>query len=141
MVKGVLHVGLSTRDMEKSLWFYGAVLGGCVIMEIEEPKGTPWIVYLQYPDGTCIELFYPRAAFPLGRELGRNHLCLSVDDIYALERHLDQNGIEITSRPKQVRDTNLQLWCTDPNGYPVEFIQLMPGCPQLSDLKEPVTLW
>ena len=141
MIKGLLHAGISTRDMEQSLHFYIDVLGGRVIMEIEEPKGTPWIVCVQYPDGSCLELFYPRADFPLGTELGRNHVCLAVDDIHALERRLDQFGVAISSRPEQVRDGNLQLWCTDPNGYPVEFIQLMPGCPQLSRPTEPVVLW
>jgi len=140
MVKGVLHAGISTRDMEQSVWFYAEVLGGRVMMEIEEPKGTPWIVCVQYPDGTCVELFYPRAEFPLGTELGRNHLCLSVSDIHELERRLDQCGVKITVRPKKVRDGNLQLWCTDPNGYSVEFIQLLPGCPQLVH-GEKVVLW
>lgn len=140
MINGVIHTGISTRDMEKSIWFYEKVLGGRIIMEIEEPKGTPWIVCIQFPDKTCIELFYPRADFPLGDQLGRNHLCLGTGDIYALEKHLDAHLIEITSRPKKVRDANLQLWCVDPNGYPLEFIQLMPGCPQLSE-GEKVILW
>ncbi len=132
MVKGIFHAGISTRDMKKSLWFYCEVLGGTHIMEIEEPKGTPWIECVQYSDGTAIELFYPRADFPLGNELGRNHTCFATEDILALEKKLDECGVEITSRPKVVRDKNWQMWCKDPNGYPVEFIQLVPDCPQLN---------
>lgn len=132
MVIGLSHSGISTRDMPASIDFYTRILGGNVIMEIEEPKGTPWIVTVQFPDGSCIELFYPRPdRFPLGTELGRNHIALRVADIYAAERILNENNVAITSRPKIVRDGNLQLWCLDPNGYPVEFLQYLPDCPQL----------
>ncbi len=139
MVQGISHIGLSTKNMEASLAFYITVLGGRKIIRIEEPKGTPWIETIQYPDGTCVELFYPRPEqFPLGTELGRNHLCFRVDDIRAIEQRLDSFQISITSRPKIVRDGNWQLWCQDPNGYPVEIMQYTPGCPQLTpgDCKE-----
>lgn len=132
MVKGMCHTGISTTDMEKSLWFYGDLLGGRLILEVEEPKGTPWIKTLQFPDGTCIELFYPRKEYPLGKELGRNHACFCVSDIEKLEQHLRSHGICITQEVKLARDGNKQFWCLDPNGYRVEFIELMPGCPQLS---------
>lgn len=133
MVTGLAHSGISTRDMAKSLDFYVRILGGRIIMEIEEPRGSPWIVTVQYPDGSCIELFYPRPEqFPLGDQLGRNHLALRVEDIRETEALLDQNQVPITSRPKIVRDGNWQLWCTDPNGYPVEFLEYTPDCPQLN---------
>ena len=141
MIQGICHAGISVRDMEKSLWFYTEVLGGRLILEIEEPKGTPWIIQIQYPDGSCIELFYPRAEFPLGDQLGRNHFCFGVDDIYEVERRLDQYGIEMTVRPKRVRDGNMQIWCLDPNGYRVEFIQYMPGCPQVERYEEKKVFW
>ena len=133
MVIGLSHVGISTRNMAESIDFYTRILGGEILMEIEEPKGSPWIANVQYQDGTCVALFYPRPQqFPLGTELGRNHLSLRVDDIRELERVLDENGVTITSRPKIVRDGNWQLWCLDPNGYPVEFMEYVPGCPQLT---------
>lgn len=132
MVKGMCHAGISTTDMEKSLWFYGELLGGRLILEVEEPKGTPWIKTLQFSDGTCIELFYPRKEFPLGKELGRNHVCFSVSQIEELEQRLRSHGVSITQEVKTARDGNKQFWCLDPNGYRVEFIELMPGCPQLS---------
>lgn len=133
MVLGLAHIGISTKDMEKSIRFYTEILGGKILMEIEEPKGTPWIVTVIYPDGSCVELFYPRPQqFPLGDKLGRNHLALRVDDIRALEARLDAWSVPITSRPKIVRDGNWQLWCTDSNGYPVEFLEYTPACPQLN---------
>lgn len=141
MIQGICHAGISVRDMEKSLWFYTEVLGGRLILEIEEPKGTPWIIQIQYEDGSCIELFYPRAEFPLGDKLGRNHFCFGVADIEEVERRLDRYGVDITVRPRKVRDGNLQLWCRDPNGYPVEFIQFLPGSPQVTHYEEKKIFW
>lgn len=132
MVIGLAHGGISTRDMEKSIDFYTRLLGGRVIMEIEEPKGTPWIVAVQFPDGSCVELFHPRPEqFPLGTALGRNHLAFRVEDIQALYRLLLDEGVPVTVVPRVARDGNLQMWCTDPNNYPVEFLQYVPDCPQL----------
>ena len=132
MVRGIAHTGISTRDMGKSIVFYTSILGGRVIMEIEEPKGTPWIVTVQYPDGTCVELFYPRPEqFPLGTELGRNHIAFRVGDIHDLHQKLLDSNVEVTVPPRIARDGNWQMWCIDPNGYPVEFLQYTSGCPQL----------
>lgn len=133
MIKGLCHTGISTIDMEASIRFYCNILGGRLILEVEEPKGTPWIKTVQFPDGTCIELFYPRTEFPLGKELGRNHFCFSVENITEVESLLSKNQISITQSPKLARDGNMQMWCLDPNGYRVEFVEFLPGCPQLSD--------
>lgn len=132
MVKGLVHAGISTIDMDKSIWFYCDLLGGRIILEVEEPKGTPWIKTVQFPDGTCIELFYPRKEFPLGTKLGRNHSCFAVDNIELLFDSLTANHIQIIQDIKIARDGNKQMWCLDPNGYRVEFLQLIPGCPQLT---------
>ena len=130
MVEGLFHAAVSVKDMEKTLWFYCDLLGAEKLFTIDEPEGCPLIVSVKLKDGTCLEFFYPRKEFPLSDQLGRNHFCLIVSDIFKLERLLDENNIVITSRPKIARDKNWQLWCIDPNGYPVEFMQIMPGCPQ-----------
>ena len=132
MITGLLHAAISVRDMERSLAFYRDLLGGRIIFKKDEPAGCPFIICLQYPGGSCLELFYPRSEYPLGDQLGRNHFCLITDDIFETERALCSAGIPVTSRPKIVSDGNYQLWCEDPNGYRVEIMQLMPGCPQLT---------
>lgn len=130
MVKGLAHAGISVKNMEKSIVFYRDILGAKKIMEIEEPKGEPFIEYFQFPDGTCLELFYPRDAYPLSEQLGRNHLSFYTEDIDALYERLTSKGVEVMSRPQTARDGNLQLWCIDPNGYRVEFLQYTETCPQ-----------
>lgn len=134
MTTGLAHTGISTRDMERSLWFYTELFDGKVIMRIEEPKGTPWIEMVRFPDMSILELFYPRPEqFPLGNELGRNHLAFRVDDINAFHDRLQSAGVEGITGIKTARDGNLQMWCTDPNGYRIEILQYKKDAPQLSD--------
>lgn len=129
-VRGLAHAAITVRDMEGSLKFYQVVFGAKKIMDIEEPKGTPLIEYLQFPDGTCLELFYPRKETPLGHQLGRNHLAFYTDDMEACYKRLCEYQVAVPAPPKTARDGNRQLWCTDPNGYQVELIEYVEGCPQ-----------
>ena len=131
MIKGLLHAALSTRSMEASLRFYRDMLGGRLIVQVDEPAGRPLAELLQFEDGTCLELFHPREDAPFGADCGRNHLCFTVDDMAALEKKLEENGVAIDTRPRVARDGNLQMWCVDPNGYRVEFMQLDPNGPQM----------
>ena len=134
MIRGLAHTGLSTRDMEASLDFYTRLFEGKIIMKIEEPKGTPWIEMLRFPDGSLLELFYPRPEqFPLSDKLGRNHLAFRTDDIAAMHGLLLENGIQGVTDIKVARDGNLQMWCTDPNGYRIEIMEYGPDAPQLKD--------
>ena len=134
MVVGLAHTGMSTRDMEKSLKFYTEIFEGRIIMKIEEPKGVPWIEMCRFPDGTLLELFYPRPEqFPLSDQLGRNHLAFRVEDIEAFRQKLLENNVEGVTGIKTARDGNLQMWCVDPNGYRIEIMQYHPDAPQLKD--------
>ena len=132
MVSGIGHIAISTNDFEKSIWFYEDVLKGRRIVEINEPSGEIFIVGLKYPNGTYIELFAPRKEYPLGKQLGRNHMCFVVEDMAELATVLKDEGIHTEGAPVVARDGNLQMWCVDPNGYRVEFMQYQAGCPQLN---------
>ncbi|MEG2083117.1 MAG: VOC family protein, partial [Oscillospiraceae bacterium] len=111
MITGLLHSAISVRDMKASLKFYCELLGAKILFTKDDPEGNPLIVCLQFSDGSCLELFYPREEYPVGRELGRNHFCLIADDIYEVEGALDAAGVTIESRVQKVRDNNLQVWC------------------------------
>jgi lactoylglutathione lyase len=43
---------------------------------------------------------------------------------------LAAGGLEITGSPKQGLDSNLQYWISDPDGNPIELMQMMPTSPQ-----------
>ena len=134
MTIGLAHTGLSTKDMAKSLWFYTELFNGKVIIKIEEPKGTPWIEMIRFDDYSILELFYPRPEqFPLGNQLGRNHICFKTDDIEALHKKLVENNVDGITNIQLARDGNKQMWCIDPNGYKIEIMEYTPTCPQLNN--------
>ena len=140
MVVGLSHTGLTTKDMDKSIWFYTNIFDGKLILNVEEPKGTPWIKLIRFRDGSMLELFYPREQFPLSDKQGRNHIAFRVDDIESMREKLLKNNIEGITDIILARDGNKQMWCVDPNGYRVEIMEYQEGCPQLGN-GEVVTLY
>lgn len=131
---GLAHTGISTKDMQKSLWFYTEMFDGKIIMKIEEPKGTPWIEMVRFSDYSILELFYPRPdKFPLGDKLGRNHLAFKTDDIKGLREKLIANKVEGITEIITARDGNLQMWCLDPNDYRIEILEYKKDAPQITD--------
>ena len=97
---------------------------------IEQPKGRPHITSVRFGDNTFLEFFYPDET-PAHPRDADHHFALITDNIFEMEKVLQENEIEIISSPRIVRDGNWQLWCRDPNGYRVEIMQLVPDCPQL----------
>ena len=135
-IKGIAHLALTVRDMEKSLDFYCRVLGFEKAFTTDR-DGKPWIVYLKAGESQFFELFYPDKDVPdYTLKSTNNHVCLEVEDIFELEKALDEKGWPIDVRPKQGKDTNWQLWVKDPDGNRIELMQYAPGCPQLEAIKK-----
>lgn len=92
------HIGITTRDIEKSINFYTTVLG------FKETKawgeGEKRIVMLENDDGACLELFadgtnlLPEGAF--------RHLALKVDNTRELFEKVKEYGAEIVSEPRDL---------------------------------------
>lgn len=132
MLKGNAHIAFVVSDMDKSLHFYSEVLGFEQAFKLDDDEGKPWINYLKVADGQFIELFYggTREYISNPKNAGSTHICFEVDDIYEFANHLKKHGIELDSEPKQGKDLNLQCWAKDPDGFPIEFMQLDPRSPQ-----------
>lgn len=64
------HIAIQTRDMEKSLYFYGSVLGLKVIKKEVSPKGRA-IVWFMAGEGR-IELYGGKPSQPLNRGWNEN---------------------------------------------------------------------
>ncbi|MCR8633999.1 VOC family protein [Paenibacillus radicis (ex Xue et al. 2023)] len=135
MIKRLGHIALTVEDMEQSLHFYCNILGFQKLFELQDKDDQPWIQYLKVCEGQFIELFYGglNKVEPVQKPIGYNHLCLEVDDIHEIANHLKANGVTLDVEPKMGKDTNYQCWAKDPDGNRIEFMQLMPGAPQLSN--------
>ncbi|WP_079910131.1 VOC family protein [Paenibacillus sp. 32352] len=133
LIKRIGHLALTVEDMVKSLHFYCDVLGFAKAFELHDAEDKPWIVYLRVCEGQFLELFYGglNKPEPVHRPIGFNHLCLEVENIDEIAGHLKKHGIPLDVEPKQGKDTNYQCWARDPDGNRIEFMQLMPGSPQM----------
>lgn len=137
MITGLGHVAFHVEDMDRSLHFYCGVLGCERAFDIHKEDGLPWIVYVKAPDGRFIELFYggqPKStAGP--NQAGFAHLCFEVDDVREMATKLREVGAPLDIEPQQGLDLNYQCWSHDPDGNPIEFMQIHPDSPQATARK------
>ena len=142
-INGIGHIALNVRDMEKSIKFYCDVLGLKHAFTLRDANDKPWIEYLKVADNNFIELFYAKpiaqaaslsANSPDNQGEGSDnskftsfhHICLTVGDIHAAEKALDNAGWTVDTRPKQGADLNWQMWASDPDGNKLELMQISP---------------
>ncbi|HXM56765.1 MAG TPA: VOC family protein [Candidatus Dormibacteraeota bacterium] len=132
MITGLGHTAIRVTDLDAALDFYCRILGLREAFRLDrEGQPTPWIVYLWVAPGQFLELF-PRAtgeAGPRGR-VGYDHCCLVVDDLPATLRELAARGLAIEGEPVRGLDHNLQFWLRDPDGNPVELMEIVAESPQ-----------
>jgi len=127
------HPAYACNNLETSLAFY-ALLG---IEEsfrlINDEDGSTRLIYLHVAGDRFIELF-PNGPSPEDRATPASqsfrHLCLVTDDVAGMVEHLRENGITIDTEPKTGLDFNIQAWIRDPDGNPIELMQLVPESPQ-----------
>jgi catechol 2,3-dioxygenase-like lactoylglutathione lyase family enzyme len=129
--KSLGHIALKVNDLQKSIDFYTR-LGFPEFLRLTEEDGRPWIVYMRFEDNLYLELF-PGGSGPVDtRATGVNHLCVTVEDIEAAERHLASVGIPLENPRKEGKgvDRNRGMWVVDPDGNRIEVMEMAPDCVQ-----------
>ncbi|NLV92537.1 MAG: VOC family protein [Firmicutes bacterium] len=131
MISGIGHVAIRCSDLAESLRFYTEVLGLRKAFELTRDDGSVWLVYLQISKDVFIELFPggKDANEITGSSIGFTHLCLQVDDMQATLAHLAAKGLDV-GEPTMGADGNWQYWIKDPDGVPIELMQIMPDSMQ-----------
>jgi len=130
VITGIGHTAFVISDLERSLDFYCNKLGFREAFRLDR-EGTPppWIVYIQITPGQFIELFPGGSGENPTRPVGYNHFCLLVDDMAATLKELTSRGLEIPGEPTCGADHNLQYWIKDPDGNPIELMQIVSESP------------
>lgn len=144
-IAGFHHVGISTLDLDRLVAFYTETFG------FEEVAGFAWEPGLDDVDAALalkdssgnmamlrlgnvhlevFEFFSPRAeavdpARPI-TGVGINHLCLLVDDIDPVVRHLGDRGVAVHTSALDIGDGPF-VYCRDPDGNAIEFWQSTHG--------------
>ena len=120
------HVSINLVDVEKSLDFYGRVLG--LKQQQTVDCGGFDITYLALPDGSRLELFdyhgknrnQPREE----SDAGLRHIAFLVEDVAAHEQMLRAEGVQITLPTCDLPNLGARvLLFLDPNGVTLEFCE------------------
>jgi catechol 2,3-dioxygenase-like lactoylglutathione lyase family enzyme len=119
-VRQLSHPCFSTSDLIGTLRFYQDLLGLTVVHEFRNSEHELYGLYLSAGRSTFIEFFNSSA--PLAKGTLFRHICFVVDDVTALQVHLDAAGYP-SELSRGRTDRTLQFWVTDPNGIKVEFHQ------------------
>ncbi|MFB9866633.1 VOC family protein [Vreelandella sulfidaeris] len=123
-----LHTMVRVSDLDASLHFYCDLLGLEEVRRKENEKGRFTLVFLAAPEDVSrserltapeLELTYnwDPETYTGGRNFG--HLAYRVDDIYALCRHLQDNGVTINRPPRD----GYMAFVKSPDGVSVELLQ------------------
>jgi lactoylglutathione lyase len=88
------------------------------------------LVYLHVTGDRFIEVFPNGPAPDPNRRGSFMHLCLVVDDLRATVETFQKKGVTIEQEPKVGLDHNWQAWIRDPDGNPIELMQLVETSPQ-----------
>ena len=112
-VKDYHHVALVIRDLEKSRWFYGEVLG---LTSIERPSfafSGHW-----YEVGGARQLHLMVREEEIRKTM--RHIALEVEDFEETLGDLKTRGIDLVEGPGKRVDGSDYLFCWDPDGNLVE---------------------
>jgi lactoylglutathione lyase len=130
-VSAIAHVAIKVKDIDASLDFYVNRLGFEELMRLDK-DGRLWLVYLRITDEQFLEIFPDgTGAYAIPESVGYNHMCLSVPDIEKAVDELTAAGIAFLRQKKLGVDGNWQCWIEDPDGHPIEVMQMMPESMQL----------
>lgn len=116
-----LHTMVRVRDLEKSLWFYGEVLGLKESRRVVYDEARFTLVYLTGKDSTNeLELTYnwdEDEVLEAGRSFG--HIAYEVDDIYKCCQRISDLGVIINRPPRDGK----MAFIKSPDGISIELLQ------------------
>ncbi|MCR5486208.1 MAG: VOC family protein [Lachnospiraceae bacterium] len=122
------HITINVRDIEKSIDFYGRILGLKRLESVD--MGDHMLHYYELSDGLRLELIEYEDDFgelkPNVKTRGiYRHMALQCEDVDSLYRHLTENGAKCLTEPSDVPQLHFRnILVEDPNGVELEFIQM-----------------
>ena len=129
MITDLGHPAFAAHDVEKTVAFY-ALLGVNEVFRLHHDDNSLMLVYLHVSGDRFVEVFPGGPPPNPDREQSFQHICLLTDDIEAAVDHLRENNAPIDADTTLGLDGNLQAWTRDPDGNPIELMQLSEDSPQ-----------
>ncbi|MBP8997669.1 MAG: VOC family protein [Anaerolineaceae bacterium] len=127
-IQRIEHVSINTLDFERSIDFYGRILGFTQRQTVD--CGDFNITYFEIPGGERLELFDYHGRNPVVNHpesaTGLRHLAFAVRDVNVHEQQLREAGVEITLPVTDLPDLGVRvLLALDPNGVTLEFCEAL----------------
>ena len=125
----ILHTMIRVGDLEKSIDFYVNRLGMNLIRQKDYPHGKFTLAFVGYgseKENAVIELTHNWGRKSEDYELGDKygHIAIAVKDINCICQKLEDNGCNITTKPKTMKNsTTILAFVEDPDGYKIELIE------------------
>ena len=139
MIETIHHVALAVRDLERSMVFYGAQLGGKLIVRrrlepggyfaraLGDPTAGANIAVLRFGSATLELVQWDRPGPPA---TGGAHLCLLVPRVADELARLAPAGIRPLAPAQRIEEgPNVGgwiAWIQDPDGHRLELLELTP---------------
>lgn len=126
MSKKMIHTCIRVKDLEKSISFYGDVIGMEEVRRLDYPEYKFTLVYLALPGDTYeLELTYnydQEEPYDLGN--GYGHIAIGVNDLEDTYEEYSQSGYEVTDLKELSDGAASYFFIKDPDGYKIEIVQL-----------------
>ncbi len=125
------HIGIRVSDKNRAISFYQA-LGFMENAHFPRYEANEMLS----PDGVRINLIFNGTRIPHAHNVlldepiklpGMTHPAFIVDDLEALQRWLNEQGIMVTEGPHPIGPRRVALFIRDPDGNVLEFNQLVEG--------------
>jgi len=135
MLKGIGHIALSSTNMEKTLDFYINKVGLKEHFKLYKEDGSLWLQYLWIAPGEYLEI-YPVDKIDLTNDLNASlyrHMSITVDNMEKAYAELSARGVIFKGPPTKGKCGAIQAWTSDPDGNPIEFMELTSECMQMQN--------
>jgi len=121
------HVAFKVADAERSERWYADAFGAKKIYHVEAQGERPELMFLEFANGQCIELF------PGGKNMlasppdpiGYIHFCLVLDNLEQAIEHLANMNIKL-DRKFIGRAKQRIAFVSDPDGNSIELMEIPP---------------
>lgn len=125
MIKGLAHIGLYIKDIERSKRFYSDILGFKATCQVHQEDGTK---ICMMEKGSCILELVEFETYQKKADGFFDHVALEVEDIRAAMMDLSAKGIEFESEDPildSIYDGVYYIMFRGPDGEHIELDQIL----------------
>ena len=126
MVKKLLHTRYRVSDLDKTVAFYGDVLGLELVRRHTSPRGSELVFFKAPGSEEEIEICKYDASGPVSVGYDTTHLAFEVDDLEDFAKHAAAKGYPLSDGPTPTGSGSVIAFIDAPEGYEIELIQKAP---------------